>query len=345
VSIPSGTCAAYVAQAVDGYTQAGSRKVSVTGTIRFEGSRKELKLSNNRLTLPAKRSRVDASDISARTSTVSKDPVYDLWGNSESGVSWYNSNTNSSGYTSSPSYGTSGGTNGDIDPSSPTWAMRQNAQNIVYVYTAPGSGNWYSYVPSSNGTYVYRPYTPDGYSSTYTRTNVYNTFTAPAPTSTNTYHTIDPVTWPQSGYSYVGSDSACYRWNSSGNRYEWICNTGGSGNWNSSYSYGQPDLYLSDLRQNGTKSELIARICNQAGAMDTSRQITLRISNGNYSTAVSTYVQLQQRGCSDVTIGFGNLNLNLTGAVYLLYGEVDLYNNVSETREDNNTNYWRLRVQ
>jgi hypothetical protein len=90
---------------------------------------------------------------------------------------------------------------------------------------------------------------------------------------------------------------------------------------------------------------VIARICNQAGAMDTSRQITLRISNGNYSTAVSTYVQLQQRGCSDVTIGFGNLNLNLTGAVYLLYGEVDLYNNVSETREDNNTSYWRLRVQ
>ncbi len=354
VTIPSGSCIAYLAQAVDGYTTSGARKVSVTGTIRFEGNRKELKLTNNRLTLPAKRSRIDASDAQNTDNQVSTDPVYDLWGNSESGVNWYSSTntaTNNSLYSNSNGYSNSystnySGDNGDFSPASPTWAMRKAAQNVVYVYTGPGNGSWYSYTSGNNGNYYYTPYSTNGYNTTYRGNST--SFSSGSPVNTDAYPGYQSVTVGSNrpGYSYVGSDTNCYTWNSNTNRYEWMCNGNSSNNgyWNNN-DYGQPDLYLSNLKQNGGRSELIAKVCNQARAMDSTRQITIRISNGNYNTTTSTFVQLQKNGCSDVTVPFGDLNLNYNNSTYLLYGEIDLYNGVSETREDNNTGYWRLQIQ
>jgi hypothetical protein len=79
--------------------------------------------------------------------------------------------------------------------------------------------------------------------------------------------------------------------------------------------------------------------------MSTSRQITLRITNGNNTTLTSSFIQLLKGGCSDIAVPFGNLNLNWTGGYYMLYAEVDIYDNVAETRNDNNASYWRLQIQ
>jgi hypothetical protein len=38
-------------------------------------------------------------------------------------------------------------------------------------------------------------------------------------------------------------------------------------------------------------------VCNQGDSMSTSRQITLRITNGNNTTLTSSFIQLLKGGC------------------------------------------------
>lgn len=378
--IPAGSCLNLSMYSVDGYTTAKKRKTAVTGTVRFEGNRRELKTNNNRVVLAAKKSRVDVSEISYQNmaTTTSNDPVYDLWGNSDSGVNWYapdtssyyNNNANSSSYynnNTNGSYYNNGnynngyyvnpaGTNGNISPASPTWAMQQGNQNVVFVYTGYNTGNWYNYGPNTNGSYTYSPYNPNTntYNSTYgntsTSTNTYNTFESNGPTSTNTYHVFQPTstntntsTNTYNTFAPGNYNSNCPQWVkvwvTSSQTYEWQCST------NYTAPTGNPDLYLANLKQNGGRSELTAKVCNQGDSMLSSRQITMRITNGNYNTTTSSFVQLLKGGCSDISIPFGNLNLNWTGGYYMLYAEVDIYDNVAETRNDNNASYWRLQIQ
>lgn len=79
--------------------------------------------------------------------------------------------------------------------------------------------------------------------------------------------------------------------------------------------------------------------------MTTAQQIAIRVTNGSYNTSTASFVQLLKGGCSDITIPFGNLNLNWTGGQYVLYAEIDIYSNVTEVREDNNASYWRIQLQ
>lgn len=101
---------------------------------------------------------------------------------------------------------------------------------------------------------------------------------------------------------------------------------------------------MSNLRQNGGRNELIATVCNQGGKMTTSQTATIRISNGSYATTRAFVSQLNQGGCTDVTIPFGSLQLNYSGRSYLLGADLDFYNNISETREDNNMSYWGIVI-
>lgn len=353
--------------AVDGYASAKKRKTSIVATVRFEGTRRELRTTNNRIVLAPKKSLVSVTDPGYSTSSSTKNPVYDLWGTGDDGTKWYNANQTYSGggYRSG-----STNPNGDFSPSNPTWEMQQGARNIVYVYTGPGSGGWYVYAPNNNGTYTYTQYNPNSmyYNNGYyyytngnsigsTTTNSYNTFVAGPPTRTNTYSTFDLNGNGDSVYNTSSNSSSssyyynpwnyntpCQRWvnvwNSADQRYDWKCS-------NDPYiaPVGNPDIYVSQLRQNGSKSEFIARVCNQGDSMTSSQQIAIKLTNGQYNTTTSTFIQLLRAGCIDVTIPFGNLNLNWPGAYYLIYAESDIYNNIVEAREDNNTSYWRIQLQ
>ncbi len=351
-NIPSGSCLNLSMYSVDGYPVASKRKSAITGTVRFEGGSRELRTNNNRVVLAPKKSRIDVSDINYQnmTTTTSNDPVYDLWGNPDSGVKWYTPNTfYGNGYQSGNNwyYVNPEGTRGDIYPASPTWAMRQGNQNLVFVYTGYNTGNWYYYHHNDRGNYTYSPYWDHARPGTRTSTNIYNTFDANGPTSTNTYHVYDPNTSSSTNnyntFAPGNYNSNCPQWvkvwDTSSQTYRWQCS--------SSYvvPVGNPDLYLADLKQNGGRSELIAKVCNQGDSMSTSRQITLRITNGNNTTLTSSFIQLLKGGCSDIAVPFGNLNLNWTGGYYMLYAEVDIYDNVAETRNDNNASYWRLQIQ
>ena len=401
VTIPSGACTNFSMYAVDGYTTAAKRKNSVVATINFNGVRRELRTTNNQITLAPKKSSVSTSDSGYKSTGTSKNPVADLWGTNDSGTKWYNSNTN---YTNNSTYSNNGSTttnsncnngyynngtyyngcsnyssnstnpNGDFNPANPTWSMQYGARNIVYVYTGIGSGGWYTYTPNSNGNYLYSPYNPNTsyYSNGYyynndgsTSQNSYNTFTAGAPARTNTFSTFDLNGNGDSIYNNNNSNN--YNYNNSNNSNStyynpWNYNTPCS-RWvnvyntntqtndlrcsNETYNYisGSPDLYMNQLKQNGGRSEFIGKICNQGDQMTSSQQLAVRLTNGQYTTTASTFVQLLRNGCADITIPFGDLNLNWTGNTYLLYAELDIYNNISEVRRDNNASYWRIQIQ
>jgi len=314
-----------------------------------------MKTSNNQVVLGARKSRVDVSDVNyayTNTSTPSNNPVYDLWGNSENETKWYTSNSsnyyqntipnnsiyynnnNSPFYNNGNYYYNPAGTNGDIVPASPTWAVRQGNQNMVFIYTGYNQGSWYSYGPNTNGNYTYYPYNGINQNYEYYETNnIYNTgnsFQSNQPLYNNTFA---PGNYNSSCPQWVKN------WNTSTQSYQWQC----------SNTYvtptGNPDLYLSDLKQNRGRSELIGKVCNQGDNMTSAQQIAIRVTNGSYNTSISSFVQLLKGGCSDITIPFGNLNLNWTGGQYVLYAEIDTYNNVTEVREDNNASYWRIQVQ
>jgi len=389
MSIPSGSCVALSMYSVDGYKAASKRKTAITGTVRFDGARRELKTDNNQITLAAKKSRVDISQINYNTVSSSSSPTSDLWGNSDNETKWYTTNNNNGNYyynnngtynpncnnnsiyaTNCVSYnGTSwytnngstnyngtyyygNGTNGDIRPASPTWAMQQGSQNLVFVYTGYNTGAWYNYSPGNNGYYNYTPYTNNNYTGT--DTNGYNTFQSNAPTSWNEYR-VGQMGNSNNGYYYNNNDtpntyapgnynSSCPQWvkvwNTGNQSYEWTCSN------NYVQPTGNPDLYLADLKQNGGRSELVGKICNQGDSMTVSRQVTVRATNSQYNTTAATYVQLLKGGCTDISIPTANLNFNwFAGTNYLVYAEVDIYNNVQETREDNNASYWRIQIQ
>lgn len=78
--------------------------------------------------------------------------------------------------------------------------------------------------------------------------------------------------------------------------------------------------------------------------MSSKGQISLRVTNGTYQTSTSTERQLYKGECYDAPIPIGNLNINRNGT-YLLLVEVDIYNNVLESRSDNNNSYWRMQIQ
>lgn len=412
MTIPSGSCIALTMYSVDGYKTALKRKSAITGTVRFDGTRRELRTNNNQITLAAKKSRADISDLSyvPNTTSTSSNATVDIWGDNE--TKWYTSNNSynngnyynntncpsnsiyancTSGNSSTVWYNNNGntnyngtyyngaGTNGDIRPASPTWAMQQGNQNLVFVYTGYNTGTWYNYAPSSNGNYSYTPYTNPSVTtnSSYTRTNTYNTFESNPPTSTNQYHIYDINTGyvpasgnnPNANYDYSGGNnvtnytngtyynngnpntfapgnynSNCPQWvkvwNTGNQAYEWTCSS------NYVQPTGNPDLYLANLKQNGGRSELVGKICNQGDSMTVSRQVTVRATNSQYNTTAATFVQLLKGGCSDITIPTANLNFNwFAGTNYLVYAEVDIYNNVQETREDNNASYWRIQIQ
>lgn len=387
-SLSSGECRSLVMQSVDGYTTATKRKSTVTVRISLEGNIREVVQRNNSLYLLPKRFLIDASTLNSRNQR-STDPVADLWGSDTANTRWYDAAetrttyNNSTNYNNSSIYNTS---NGDFDPAGPTWAMRQAAQNVIYVSNGPGSGYWYNGVVTSNGNYVYSPYnspyiggngypyygnnyfpnnTP--YNTPFVSTNTYNNSgnnsfvstnlysnTPPTPfVSTNAYSNTPPTPFVSTNaYNYTtfnplppiirppSPDIRCTRWefNSLTGRYEWRCD---NGVWN---GYGTPDLYMSNLRQNGDRSELLATICNQGDAMGSQAQITLRIGNGNQSATTSSFIQLGRSGCSDIAISTSNFNIFTKPVGVLFYAEIDIYNAVRESREDNNNSYWRLVI-
>ncbi len=271
-SIASGVCTNLSMYSVDGYTTASKRRTAITGTIRFEGGKRELKTSNNQVVLPARKTRIDVSDVNyayTNKANPSNNPVYDLWGNSENETKWYTSNpsnynnnsisnnsiyynngyynnnngyyNNSTGYYNANgnyTYFNPNGTNGNIVPASPTWAVRQGNQNMVFIYTGYNQGSWYSYGPNNNGNYTYYPYNGINQNYDYYDTNnIYNTG--------NSFNSNQPIynTFAPGNYN-----SSCPQWvkiwNTSSQVYQWQCSN--------TYTtpVGNPDLYLSDLKQN-----------------------------------------------------------------------------------------------
>lgn len=346
-NLASGACTNLTMYSVDGYPAASKRKTAVTGTVRFEGGREEMRTGNNTVTLPAKKARADVSDINYRaTSTPSNNPVYDLWGNSDGGVKWYSTPQNynyNNGY-----YGHSYSSNGYSNQANPTWNAF-NTPNVVYVYTGYNNGGWYNYAPNNNGNYTYTPYnnsTSEGvfYYNDY---NHYVNFDANQPYG-NAYYNNSNGYVPQyaqtyNAYSPLNYNSSCPQWVKTWDNYsqtfQWKCS-------NNTYTpqSGTPDLYLAELRQNGSAYELTAKICNQGDAMNSSGQITARVTNGSYKTMTTSSKQLYRGECYESAIPIGNLNIVKYGT-YLLYVEVNMDNNVKESRSDNNNSYWRMQIQ
>ncbi len=179
-SIAAGECRSLIMQAVGGYAVAPKRKSTVTATVRLSGEARELRLSNNTLKLLPRNYRVDSTSPGAKV-TRSTDPVQDLWGSESSNTRWYDATETRTTYNNSNSsiYNTN---NGDFDPAGPTWAMRQAAQNVIYVSNGPGSGYWYNGTVTSNGNFVYSPY-----SNPFISTNAYSTSGNTVFVSTNGY--------------------------------------------------------------------------------------------------------------------------------------------------------------
>jgi hypothetical protein len=180
---------------------------------------------------------------------------------------------------------------------------------VIYVNTGYGYGNWYNGIVTSNGNYIYSPYY-SGYDSLYNGStnsyntfgttsngsaNSYNTFTSTVSPSTNTYNTFDPY---GNGIRPNAPSLQCSKWefNNVTGRYEWKCDGGVWG------GYGSPDLYMSTVRQNGSRNELIATVCNQGDAMLSSRKVLVEINNGVQTTSQGVYMQLNRSGCTDISL-------------------------------------------
>jgi hypothetical protein len=345
-NLASGACTNLTMYSVDGYTTASKRKTAITGTLRFEGDKEEMRTGNNKVTLPAKKARADVSDINYRATTAtSTDPVNDLWGNSDGGVKWYatpQNNAYNNGYYNNTSYN-----NGYYSQPNPVWNT-SGTQNVVYVYTGYNNGAWYNYAPNGYGSYTYTPYsnyTSDGtfYNNDYNHYvnfdasqpygNAYYNYTnGYVPLYAQTYNTYGPVNYNSSCPQWVKS------WDNYSQTFQWKCSN--------TYTApeGTPDLYLAELRQNGTSYELTAKICNQGDAMNSSGQITSRVTNGTYQTSTTSYKQLYRGECYESAIPIGNLNIVKYGT-YLLYVEINVNANVKESRSDNNNSYWRMQIQ
>ena len=78
--------------------------------------------------------------------------------------------------------------------------------------------------------------------------------------------------------------------------------------------------------------------------MGNQAQITLRIGNGTQSVTTSSFVQLARAGCSDIAMSLSSFNIFTKPQGVLFYAEIDIYNAVRESREDNNNSYWRLVI-
>lgn len=283
INLSAGSCTNLTMYSVDGYAMGSKRKSAITGTVRFVGDRTELRTANNKIVLLAKKSRADVSDINYRsnsTKTVSNDPVYDLWGNSDNTTKWYSTpqnnnyydpnNYNSNGFSSNGYYNnTTNYNNGYVNQTNPTWSSASGNQNLVYVYTGYNNGGWYNYTPNGYGNYTYTPYnnyTNNGvfYNNDY---NQYPTFNANQPNGTNSYYIPNTyVPYNNNGNSYNtfapgNYNSSCQQWlktwDNYSQTYQWKCSN------NYSIPVGTPDLYLGELRQNGGNFELIAKVCNQ----------------------------------------------------------------------------------
>ena len=390
-SIAVGNCLSIPMATTTSYGAATNRTSPVTIVINIEGGIRESNTANNILTLNARTVKYTAPLNMSITTGIKKpkraSPVNDLWGTSGSQTVWYegnttnyNSNSNWNGYSNSyPNNYSNGANNGDFSPSNPTWAQRAAAQNVIYVNTGYGYGNWYNGIITSNGNYIYSPYyngyngsyngstnsyntfsspynsstnsyntfgtTSNGSTNTYNTfgatpngsTNTYNTFTSTVSPSTNTYNTFDPY---GNGVRPNPPSSQCNRWefNNVTGRYEWRCDGGVWG------GYGSPDLYMSTVRQNGSRNELLATVCNQGDAMLASRKVLVEISNGAQSTSQGVYMQLNRSGCMDVSLDIAGFAMPFKPITVLYYAQIDGYNEVSESREDNNTSHWRLMI-
>lgn len=280
----------------------------------------EVKKNNNSIKIPAKKSGAVYTVTAAKTAK--GQITTDLWGNNSSSSLSTSSNSSTSSnymYGNSTYYGTPSYTNnvgyngynsynynpyyssnstnptGAFSPANPTWEM-QKKTNVVYVYSAPGSGYWYTYNNNGNGNVVYTPV------SNYSNNSGYFTNSYPELTTMNgSYYTTSPTSTFSSYYNGVyqyGNNtsynsvtppsqvpSGCSQWNfnTSTGRYEWYCN----GNvWGGLKQY---DLYLKNLKQNGTRPELIATVCNQGDAMRENYQIAIRVNNGISNNSTTAY--------------------------------------------------------
>ena len=132
----------------------------------------------------------------------------------------------------------------------------------------------------------------------------------------------------------------CSRWefNNFTGRYEWRCEGGIWG------GYGSPDLYMSTVRQNGSRNELIATVCNQGDAMASSKKVFIEISNGTQSVSNGTYMQLNRGGCINASFDIGSFTMAFKPIMVLYSAQIDGYNEVRESREDNNVSHWRLTI-
>jgi CARDB len=398
-SLAVGNCLSVPMATTTSYGAAMNRTSPVTIVVNIEGGIRESNTSNNILTLNARTAKYTAPLNTSTRTAIKKpkkvSPVNDLWGTSGSQTVWYegnttNSNSNWNGYSYNYS---NGANNGDFSPSNPTWAQRAAAQNVIYVNTGYGYGNWYNGVVTSNGNYIYSPYY-NGYNGSYngstnsyntfgatsnastnsyntfngsirpntnsyntfgatsngstnsfntfwatgnTSTNTYNTFTSTVSPSTNTYNTFDPY---GNGVRPNPPSLQCSRWefNNVTGRYEWRCDGGVWG------GYGSPDLYMSTVRQNGSRNELIATVCNQGDAMQASKKVLVEVNNGAQSIGQGVYMQLNRSGCTDVSLDIAGFAMPFKPITVLYYAQIDGYNEVSESREDNNTSHWRLNI-
>jgi hypothetical protein len=381
-SIAASNCLSTPVATTTSYGAPKTRTSPVTVVVNIEGGIRETNTTNNILTLNARTTKYIAPNSGSSTSIKKPkktSPVNDLWGTSGSQTVWYEGNT--VGNTSNSYWNgySNGSNNGDFDPAGPTWAMRNAAQNVIYINNGYGNGTWYNGLITSNGNYIYSPYSPyanglygpstnsyntfgatsNGSTNSYNTfngsirpntnsyntfgattngsTNTFNTFTSTVSPSTNTYNTFDP---------YIGTTrpnpphSQCSRWefNSFTGRYEWRCEGGVWG------GYGSPDLYVSTVRQNGSRNELLVTICNQGDAMPNSKKVLVEISNGSQSTSKGVYMQLNRSGCIDAALDIAGFAMPFKPITVLYSVKIDGYNEVSESREDNNTSHWRLNI-
>jgi hypothetical protein len=368
ISFAGGECRAFKLQKLTWLASSTSRSYSLTLKVTHSGERSEIRTINNSLSLGSKKSTAVQSVTTGKTKN--SQITEDLWGKSNDSFSSYPNNSSviypSSNYPNSmsnhsyqynsnyPSYNyfsNSNNPNGDFSPSNPTWEMQK--KNVIYVYSGPGNGYWYTYNSTGNNNYSYTPVPQYNGSSNYFDSSY------PALTTLDgSYYTVSPQssfgtyyngTYPLNNnlYSSVNPPSTvpsgCSQWqfNASTGRYEWYCN---GNTWG---GYGQPDLYLKNLKQNGTKRELTATVCNQGDSMRANAQIALRVSNGVGSSSATSYgyTHLVNGGCTDIPVLLSGLTLFGYAANYLFYAEVDANNVVSETREDNNSSYWRMIIE
>lgn len=367
ISFSKGECRAFKLQKLTKLSSASSRSYSIVVKAAHSGDRSEIKTINNSLLLAARRS---TATQAVSTSKIKNSQITeDLWGNSANYFSTYqNSWTQTSFYpnTSSSSIypnsyyqnsnnsyynynytSNSSNPNGDFNPANPTWEMQQ--KNAIYVYSLPRNGYWYTYNSTGNNTYYYTPISSnnENYNSSY---NGYpDNYPYYSGNFQGSFWAYNNGSYPLNNGTYYSSNQPdsipynCTKWqfNPSTGRYEWYCNGSVWG------GYGQPDLYLKDFKQNEASWDFVATVCNQGDSMQTSSQIAVRISNGVGYWSVSSYkyMSLANGWCTDISVSTSTLSMFGYAADYIFYVEVDANKTVTETREDNNTSYWRMRVQ